>query len=290
MNNIKSLSENDFATLLLCSDKACDSKLKPYSDSTYSKFALALFKSGYQPSDLFTMKPSKILEITQEHKALFTRVKNLDFSERIPLLIKRHTQLTIELSELEKRGIRVITRADKSDYPQKLRLKFKDTGIAIPSVIYYVGELSLVNSFSAVAVVGSRDLTSDSGAQKFTELFVEKAVQSGFAISSGGAKGIDHIAESTSRCCGGISIITVPDSLSKRILDPEIRNSILEENSVYLSLTHPNFRFSGYNAMARNNVIYALSEYAMIVTCSFFADPRGKPYPNKGGTWVGAHE
>ena len=79
-----------------------------------------------------------------------------------------------------------------------------------------------MNSFSAVAVVGSRDLTSDSGAQKFTELFVEKAVQSGFAISSGGAKGIDHIAESTSRCCGGISIITVPDSLSKRILDPRL--------------------------------------------------------------------
>lgn len=43
--------------------------------------------------------------------------------------------------------------------------------------------------------------------------------------------------------------------------------------------------------MARNKVIYALSEYAiMILTCSFFADPRGKPYPNKGGTWVGAHE
>ena len=40
MNNIKSLSENDFATLLLCSDMACDKKkLKPYSDSTYSKFA-----------------------------------------------------------------------------------------------------------------------------------------------------------------------------------------------------------------------------------------------------------
>lgn len=100
MNNINSLSENDLATLLLCSDMTWDSKIKPYSDSTYSKFAQALFKSGYQPSDLFSMEPSKILEITQEHKTLFTRVKILDFSERIPLLIKRHTQLTIELSEV----------------------------------------------------------------------------------------------------------------------------------------------------------------------------------------------
>lgn len=58
---MNTLSENDLATLLLCSDMACEQKLKPYSDSTYSKFALALFKSGYQPSDLFTMKPSKIL-------------------------------------------------------------------------------------------------------------------------------------------------------------------------------------------------------------------------------------
>lgn len=214
----------------------------------------------------------------------------MDFSDRLPLQIKRHTQLTLELSELKKRGIRVVTRADKSIYPQKLRLKFKDTRIAIPSVIYYVGELSLINRISAVAVVGPRELTSDSGAQKFAQKFVEKAVLAGFAISSGGAKGIDLIAETISRSSGGVSFITVPDSLSKRILDPEIRNSILEENSVYLSLTHPNSRFSGYNAMARNNVIYALSEYAMIVTCSFFADPRGKPYPNKGGTWVGAHE
>ncbi len=42
--------------------------------------------------------------------------------------------------------------------------------------------------------------------------------------------------------------------------------------------------------MARNKIIYALSDYAMIVTCSFVADAKGKPYPNKGGTWVGAHE
>lgn len=42
--------------------------------------------------------------------------------------------------------------------------------------------------------------------------------------------------------------------------------------------------------MARNKIIYALSDYAMIVTCSFVADAKGKPYPNKGGTLVGAHE
>lgn len=150
--------------------------------------------------------------------------------------------------------------------------------------------LSLINLISAVAVVGSRELTSDSGAQKFAENFVEKAVQAGFAISSGGAKGIYLIAETISRSSGGVSFITVPDSLSKRILALEVKKSLLDECSVYLSLTHPNSRFSGYNAMARNKIIYALSDYAMVVTCSFVSDAKGKPYPNKGGTWVGAHE
>lgn len=152
----------------------------------------------------------------------------MDFSDRLPLLIKRHTPLTLELSELEKRGIRVVTRADKSIYPQKLRLKFKAPRIAISSAVYYVGELSLINSISSVAIVGSRDLTSDSGAQKFAESFVEKAVQAGFAISSGGAKGIDLIAETISHSSGGVSFITVPDCLSKMILAPEVRKSLLD--------------------------------------------------------------
>lgn len=98
--------------------------------------------------------------------------------------------------------------------------------------------------------------------------------QSGFAISSGGAKGIDHIAEVTSRDCGSLSFIKVPDNLAKRILEPEVRKSLLDECSVYLSLTHPNSRFSGYNAMARNKIIYALSDYAMVVTCSFVSDAK----------------
>ena len=42
--------------------------------------------------------------------------------------------------------------------------------------------------------------------------------------------------------------------------------------------------------MSRNKIIYALSDYAMIVTCSFVAEAKGKPYPNKGGTCGGAHE
>lgn len=287
---MNTLSENDLATLLLCSDLACGTGLKPYSDSTYEKFARALYRAGHQPSDLFKMPSSEILEITESNKELFKRVRAPDFSERIPLLIKRHTQLSIELASLEKRGIRVITRADKKHYPKKMLNKFSQSGIPLPAVIYYAGELSLANTTDTVAMVGSRDLSSDINAVKFTETFVEKAVQSGFAVSSGGAKGIDSIAEKACQNFGGESIITVSDSLSKKITDPYVRSALLKGSSVYLSLVNPMSRFTNYNAMARNKIIYALSEYAMVVTCSFVADKNGKPLASKGGTWVGAHE
>lgn len=287
---MNTLSENDLATLLLCSDLACGSDDKPYSDSAYEKFARALYRVGCQPSDLFTMSSSKIQEITESNKDLFTRLKNPDFSNRIPHLIKRHTQLSIELGNLEKRGIRVITRADKKHYPKKLRNKFSKAGIPLPAVIYYAGDPEIADNSDTVAMVGSRDLSSDISAVKFTEAFVEKAVQSGFAISSGGAKGIDSIAEQACQTFGGECIVTVSDNLSKKITDPYVRQSLLNGGSVYLSLVNPMARFSVYSAMARNKIIYALSEYAMVVTCSFVADKNGKPSPTKGGTWVGAHE
>lgn len=75
MNNIKPLSENDFATLLLCSDMACDKKTKAIFRFYLFKICLALFKSGYQPSDLFIMKPSKILEITQAQNLFLQELK-----------------------------------------------------------------------------------------------------------------------------------------------------------------------------------------------------------------------
>ena len=287
------ISDNELVTLMLCSELALNGELKPYSDAAYSAFAQALFLSGKQPSDLFNMSSQDIQEICNAHTQLFTRIKRNDFAQCIPQLIKRHQQLFIELSTLEKEGIRVVTRADKAHYPAIIRRKFLSSGIPIPSLIYYSGDLSLVDSSKTVAMVGSRNLEKDTAAVKFTCDVVAKAVASGYAISSGGAKGVDGIAQDAALANGGRCVISVADSLSKKIKQADIRHAIVNRNCVFMSLVHPRQRFVSYNAMARNKLIYAASQYAIVVSCEYqtkMVNEKEAIDNNKGGTWTGAHE
>ena len=260
------LSENELVTLLLCSDLAVGD-VSPLSDSAYSAFATALYKENRQPSDLFSMSSENIAEIYQKYRQqLFSRCRTCDFDTRIPYLLKRHQQLTIELSDLNDRGISVVTRANRDLYPQTNK---------------------------SISVVGSRDLKKDKTAELFTRNFVFSAIDDGFSVSSGGAKGIDQIAFESSLSKGGHSIIAVSDSMIKRICEPMVRKAIMAGDSLWLSIVNPKEKFKSYNAMARNKIIYAVSDYAMVVTCEYHTSVKnGKEVinNNKGGTWVGAHE
>ena len=287
------LSENELVTLLLCSDLAVGD-VSPLSDSAYSAFATALYKENRQPSDLFSMSSENIAEIYQKYRQqLFSRCRTCDFDTRIPYLLKRHQQLTIELSDLNDRGISVVTRANRDLYPQKLRKKFCKSKIPLPPVIFYSGNLGLIETNKSISVVGSRDLKKDKTAELFTRNFVFSAIDDGFSVSSGGAKGIDQIAFESSLSKGGHSIIAVSDSMIKRICEPMVRKAIMAGDSLWLSIVNPKEKFKSYNAMARNKIIYAVSDYAMVVTCEYHTSVKnGKEVinNNKGGTWVGAHE
>ena len=289
-----SISDNELVTLLLCSDLALKgSELKPYSDAAYSVFALALFKAGKQPSDLFSMASQEINDICIEHAYLFPKSMRKDFGECVPQLIKRHQQIFFELGTLGNEGVKVITRANKEHYPSIIRKKFSAANIPIPSIIYYSGDLALVDSSKTLAIVGSRDLEKDMTAVKFTQDVVKNAVNSGYAISSGGAKGVDSIAQEAAMENFGTCVISVSDSLSKKIQAVDIRHAIVDQRCVYMSLVHPHQRFHGYNAMARNKMIYGSSQYAMVISCDCKTKMvRGKEVidNNRGGTWVGANE
>ncbi len=288
------LSDNELVTLLLCSDIALSGKnLTPFSDVAYSAFARALYNSGYQPSDLLSMSKETIRKICEENSSLFTRLRRVDFENKISELIKRHQQLFIELDLLNREGIRVITRADICNYPKKIKNKLKKAEMAYPSVIYYAGQLSLIDSNKSLAVVGSRNLENDSKAIDFTEKLVRLAVEDNYAISSGGAKGIDIAAQKFAFNCNAKTIITVSDGLSKKIREKAIRDAILNGESLYISLVNPKSHFSVYNAMGRNKIIYAVSDYAAVISCSYHTKlKKGIEVidMNKGGTWVGIHE
>ena len=181
----------------------------------------------------------------------------------------------------------------KELYPSKLRSKFSKSSFALPSVIYYSGNIKNIDKMDYLGVVGSRNIDGDPETVPFTNKLVELAVENNFGISSGGAKGIDTISQIQADKSGGFTVISVSDSLSKKINIKEVRESIMDERSVYLSLSSPYSRFSVFNAMNRNKLIYGCSNYTAVITCSYQTKSvKGKDVidMNKGGTWVGAHE
>lgn len=288
------LSDNELVTLLLCSDMALNDGEKPISNAAYDSFARALYKEGKQPSDLYTMSEDEIFDIYQKHvTTIFKKCRTNDFHTRIPQLLKRHQQLLMQLSEFENQGIHVLTRANRSIYPQIIKQKLVKAETAIPAVIYYAGNLSLLETNKVLAVVGSRNLEKDPEAEPFTKEFVKRAVKDGFAIASGGAKGIDDFALQTAIEENGKFIIAVSDNMAKKIKEPNVRKALMNNEALYLSLVNPNARFTGYNAMDRNKIIYASANYSIVVSCEYQTkEKKGKMVidNNKGGTWVGANE
>lgn len=288
------ISENALVTLLLCSDLAVNGT-NPLSDAAYSALAGALFKEDLQPQDLLTMSQADISQLYNKYRNnLFSRIRTGDFHIRIPGLIARRDDLLRELSELEKQGIQVLTRADKDLYPGKVRRKFLNGGIAYPAVIFYCGDLSHLNNSRTIAVVGSRNYEQDISAGDFTRQLIKKSVQEGWITASGGARGIDQLAFDATVQDQGKSIITVADSLCKKIADPAVKKEIVKGNALFMSLADPYAGFSVYNAMARNKMIYAVSDYALVVTCEcyFTKNKKGEEVVSmtKGGTWAGALE
>ncbi len=289
---IVELSENSLVTLLLCSNLSLSSSESPLSDVTYDALAHVLFLNGLEPSDLFRCDKSQLQSLINSSEKLRKVTSKLDLCKKIVFLLRRHQQVYIELDSLHNYGVNVITRADRKIYPGKLIEKFKLAGFKLPAVMYYCGSADVLSN-KCIAVVGSRLLDDIDPIEQFISKFVSLFNFHGYSLSSGGAKGVDTIAEISARDNNVSSIITVSDNLIKRTQSSEIRHSIMQGRSLYLSLEHPQAPFRGFNAMKRNKIIYALSDYAMIVNATYKTKKKGEvaiiDY-NKGGTWVGAHE
>ena len=153
---------------------------------------IGLFSS---PSLIFTnLKNTKeqILSIIDE-KLYNKMVKNCSIGA-IDDYIKR----------TESQGVKITTiRSD--DYPEKLYEI--DTP---PFVLYYKGDLSLVNTLS-IAIVGTRKATIYG--KTITENFAKELVETGFTIVSGLAHGIDTVAHKTALENNGKTIAVVAGGL-----------------------------------------------------------------------------
>ena len=263
------LNQDSLVTLLLCSDLELSPEMKkrykPYTLTQWNRLAKIIMNSSLQ-------KPSALLNIKKEVLRDELLLSDAEIN-RIDFLLKRGGNIAIEIERLESLGIYITTRAEEN-YPNRLKKTLKKYS---PPIIYYSGNLDLADR-KAVAIVGSRDVDNDG--VLFTKKFASKCAREGYVIVSGGAKGVDSIAENTSITENGCAISILSNNLNKKIKEKNVRNAILEGQLLVMSTVNPDAHFTVYRAMDRNKYIYGLSQYAVVVSSSY----------DKGGTWNGATE
>lgn len=267
MNN-EEYSIDSLAMILLCSNLAINykvDKLKPFTTVEWSKFAKIILNSSIK-------RPGNLFNLTEEEikKELFICEQD---AEKIVALLSKAGQLSFELNDLKNIGIKVLTRADKL-YPAALKEKLKDK---CPPVIFYSGDIDIINN-KLVGVVGSRNIDSDG--LIFTKKIGEKIVNENYSLVSGGAKGVDSVAQEEVLRKNGKVIAFIADSMVNNIKKKEIREAITKGNLLLMSSTNPKSGFTVYSAMDRNKYIYLLSKLTIVVSSDY----------NKGGTWAGAIE
>lgn len=160
------------------------------------------------------------------------------------------------------------------DYPECYKEKLKSQA---PPVLYGIGSCESLSA-GGVAIVGSRNI--DESGIWFARKIAERCAESGKAVISGGARGVDSEAMLAAVEQGGRAIGILADNLSRQAVSGKFRDAVVEGTLTLVSPFEPEARFMVGSAMARNKLIYALADYALVISSDHEA----------GGTWAGATE
>ena len=256
--------DDNLAIIALCSQIGVVDGLKPLENREWSAVSKNLIKNNKTPKDLFNFS-----------KEDFMLVLNIfdDEIERYKNLLERSSSLAFELENLNKYGIKIVTRASTL-YPSRIK---KMLGQQSPPLFYYAGDLNLCN-YKYIGFVGSRDVKDDD-IKKLRQL-VNNAILKNYGIVSGGARGVDSIATEECLNNGGVAIEFLSESIIKKLKNHNISNFIREKRLLLLSAVKPDAGFNVGNAMQRNKYIYTQSLATVVIKSNY----------NQGGTWSGACE
>lgn len=196
-----------------------------------------------------------------------------ELATRIVALLDRATGMAFELEHLEHAGVWTMTPFDDG-FPQRL---VERLGSRAPAVLHGAGEVEHFDQ-PGLGVVGSRDVSPEGG--EVAKEVAATAVDLGFSLVSGGARGVDQLAMNAALGAGGNTIGVMAGSLLRRLQSADVRRAIHDERAVMCSPYSPKAPFRVWNAMGRNKLIYALSEVTVVVASA----------SQRGGTWSGATE
>jgi predicted Rossmann fold nucleotide-binding protein DprA/Smf involved in DNA uptake len=236
--------------------------ITPLRPSEYLNLIKTLNQLELQPGDLFEEANLNRLNAT-----------GLVDCDRLSALFARGLVLAIALEKWAAQGIWVIDWSDP-DYPESYKSKLKGQA---PPLLYGIGEKSLLSS-RGLAIVGSRD--ADEAGVSFARQVAESCAAHNVQVVSGGARGIDSEAMLACLNSGGSAAGVLSDSLARQAVSGRFREAVVSRSLVLVSPFEPEARFFIGNAMARNRLIYALADFALVISSDH----------KKGGTWTGAVE
>ncbi len=260
------LSNDSYALFLLCSHLGLpdDPEAKPLSAREWNRLEERLTVHSFNLADLPGSSAAKIKSTLQTDD---------DQAARLDWLLDRSSAMEEEIARLDELGIWVITRFDEH-YPPRFTERLKS---AAPLILYGAGDARLLNR-RGLAVVGSRNI--DQRGFALTELIGNACAESKLVVYSGGARGVDKTAMGAALGAGGSAAGLLADSLEKGIRAADARVAIEEGHLVLATPYSPHASFNVGMAMARNKLIYALSDFGLVIASD----------AEKGGTWAGAEE
>lgn len=260
------LSNDSFALFLLCSHLGLPDEpdAKPLSAREWNQLEQKLAANSFNVAEL----PGSS---TQQIKS--TLKMGDDEAARLASLLDRGTMMEQEIERLAELDIWIITRFDEA-YPPRLTERLKG---GAPVMLYGAGSARLLNR-RGLAVVGSRNI--DQRGVALTEFIGNACAESKLVVYSGGARGVDKTAMGAALGAGGSAAGLLADSLEKAIRAADARTHIEEGQLVLATPYSPQASFNVGMAMARNKLIYALSDFALVIASD----------AEKGGTWAGAEE
>jgi predicted Rossmann fold nucleotide-binding protein DprA/Smf involved in DNA uptake len=259
-------SDDALAILLICGEfgQPSGTRVSPLSPAEYNRLAQWLNNNGYRPKDLVE---------GPAFRALADSLESRDDVPRLKQLLARGAGLAFALERWTNKGIWIVCRSDEA-YPKRLR---NHLGLDAPPILYGIGPRELIDH-GGLAVVGSRNV--DRPGADFAVQAAAWAVRQGLTVISGGARGVDQLAMEAAFDIGGSVIGVLAEGILKRSLRPEMRQAIRAGRLALISSSPPETVWRAHQAINRNKLIYALSDFTLVVSAEF----------NKGGTWQGATE
>ena len=263
----QTLSLDAQATLLACTSVGLprDVAIRPFGPRGWARLATRLAARDASPGAMLGASRTELGALLSDAVP--------DDLDRLDRLLARGPQLGFEVDRLQSRGIWIRTLAD-ADYPSRLRTLL---GPDAPPVLFGAGEPSLLGR-GGVAIVGSRDV--DDRATELTRNLAAAVARSGGVVISGGARGVDQTAMQAAFEAGGSAVGALPEGIEKRIRESTTRAALADGLAAVVSPYHPGAGFSAGAAMARNKIVYGLSEAAVVISSA----------DGSGGTWAGAVE